>query len=55
VFPVRYELDFYIVFRRNTLCKGLMEIWPEHNGNFLLGHTGFVTQSLYELEFEDIS
>jgi hypothetical protein len=23
VFPVRYELDFYILFRRNSVFKGL--------------------------------
>jgi hypothetical protein len=23
VFPVRYELNFYTVFRRNSVCKGL--------------------------------
>jgi hypothetical protein len=26
VFPVRYELNFYILFRRNSLYKGLIFI-----------------------------
>jgi hypothetical protein len=25
VFPVRYELNSYILFRRNSVLKGLME------------------------------
>jgi hypothetical protein len=25
VFPVRYELEFYILFRRNSVFKGLTE------------------------------
>jgi hypothetical protein len=24
VFPVRYELNFYILFRRNSVCEGLI-------------------------------
>jgi hypothetical protein len=34
VFPVRYELDSYILFRRNSVVKGLMHLfllpvtWP---------------------------
>jgi hypothetical protein len=26
VFPVRYELNFYIVFRRNSVFKGLWKM-----------------------------
>jgi hypothetical protein len=34
VFPVRYELNSYILFRRNTVFKGLMYIKTEEN-NYL--------------------
>jgi hypothetical protein len=52
VFP---EVDFYILLRRKSPFKGLMKVWPECSRNFLLGRTGLVTQSLNELEVENIS
>jgi hypothetical protein len=33
MFPVRYELNFYILFRRNSVFKGLIreyKSWPSH-------------------------
>jgi hypothetical protein len=30
VFPVRYELNFYIVFRRNSVLKGLISLITSH-------------------------
>jgi hypothetical protein len=27
MFPVRYELDLYILFRRNSVFKGLIVAW----------------------------
>jgi hypothetical protein len=29
VFPVRYELNFYILFRRNSVFKGLRRPWDD--------------------------
>jgi hypothetical protein len=33
VFPVRYELDLYILFRRNSFFKGLIAAAEKEYGN----------------------
>jgi hypothetical protein len=39
VFPVRYELNLYIVFRRKSVFKGLMSS-PRHESAILLLNVG---------------
>jgi hypothetical protein len=36
VFPVRYELDLYILFRRNSIFKGLIQFTLFVMGKFNL-------------------